>query len=96
MTVLTLTSTKQRPLRPLVEAALENQLRLLQAGIGRTEERLRAFEADYGLSSTEFIRRYEDDELPETLTLDEWVGEYRMLARLREKAETLQEIRFAD
>ena len=96
MTVLTLTSTKHHPLRPLVEAALENQLRLLNVGIARTEERLQAFETDYGLSSTEFIRRYENDELPETLSIDEWVGEYRMLARLREKAETLQEIRFAD
>ena len=96
MTVLTLTSTKHRPLRPLVEAALENQLRLLNAGIARTEERLQAFETDYGLSSTEFIRRYENDELPETLGIDEWVGEYRMLVRLQEKAETLQEIRFAD
>lgn len=95
MTVLTLTSTKSRPLRPLVEAALENQVRLLYAGIERTEARLRAFEAEYGLSSAEFIRRYENDELSETLSLDEWVGEYRMLARLRDKAETLQEIRFA-
>ncbi len=96
MTVLTLTSTKRRPLRPLVEAALENQLRLLHAGIARTEERLRAFETDYGLSSAEFIQRYENDELPETLTLAEWVGEIRMLARLQEKAETLQGIRVAD
>jgi hypothetical protein len=96
MTVLTLTSTSQRPLRPLVEAALENQVRLLQAGIARTEERLRAFEADYGFSSAEFLRRYENDELPETLAFDEWVGEQRMLARLREKVETLQGIRVAD
>jgi len=96
MTVLTLTSAKPRPLRPLVEAALENQLRLLHAGIARTEARLRTFEAEYGLSSTEFIRQYENDELPETLTLAEWVGEVRMLARLQEKAETLQEIRVAD
>ncbi len=96
MTVLTLTSTRRSPLRPLVEAALENQLRLLQAGIARTEERLRSFEVAYGLSSTEFIRRYENDELLETLSTSEWVGEYRMLARLQEKAETLQEIRFAD
>lgn len=55
MTVLTLTSTKHRPLRPLVEAALENQLRLLHAGITRTEEHLRSFEETYGLSSPEFI-----------------------------------------
>jgi len=96
MTVITLTSTKPRPLRPLVEAALENQLRLLHAGIARTKEHLQTFEDTYGLSSAEFIRRYENDELPETLTLDEWVGEYRMLERLQEKAETLQGVHVAD
>lgn len=37
MTELTLISTNQRPLKPLVEAALANELRLLEAGIRRTE-----------------------------------------------------------
>ncbi len=96
MTVLTLTSTRRRPLRPLVEAALQNELRLLQAGIRRTEKRLQAFETEYALSSQEFLRRYENDELLETLEFTEWIGEQRLLERLREKAETLQEIRFAD
>jgi hypothetical protein len=96
MTTLTLTSAKPRALRPLVEAALENQSRLLQAGVQRTEVRLRAFEPAHGWSSAEFVRRYENDELPETLDFAEWIGEYRMLARLREKIATLQEIRFAD
>ena len=96
MTTLTLTSSKPRALRPLVEAALENQSRLLQVGVQRTEARLRAFETEHGWSSAEFVRRYENDELPETLDFAEWIGEYRMLARLREKIATLQEIRFAD
>ena len=96
MPALTLTSTRRRPLRPLVEAAIQNELRLLQAGIRRTEERLHAFEAEYDLSTQEFLRRYENDELSEMLTFAEWIGEYRLLTRLREKAETLQEIRFAD
>jgi hypothetical protein len=96
MPALTLTSTHRRPLRPLVEAAIQNELRLLQAGIRRTEERLHAFEAEYDLSTQEFLRRYENDELSEMLTFAEWIGEYRLLTRLREKAETLQEIRFAD
>jgi len=96
MTALTLTSTRCRPLRPLIEAALQNELRLLQAGIRRTEGRLQAFEMEYALSSQEFLRRYENDELPETLEFAEWIGEHRLLERLREKAETLQEIHFAD
>ncbi len=96
MPALTLTSSRHRPLRPLVEAALENELRLLRAGIQRTKDRLQVFEAEYDLSTQEFLQRYENDELPETLAFAEWVGEYRLLERMREKAETLQEIRFAD
>ncbi len=96
MAALTLTSPHQRPLRPLVEAAIQNELRLLEAGIRRGEERLRVFEAKYNLSTQEFLRRYGDDELPETLDYAEWIGEYQLLARLREKAETLEAIRFAD
>jgi hypothetical protein len=96
MAALTLLSPHQRPLRPLVEAAIQNELRLLEAGIRRSEDRLRAFEAQYGLSSEEFLRRYQNDELPETLDYAEWIGELQLLARLREKAETLRTVRFAD
>ena len=87
MSELTLVSTHKRPLKPLVQAALENELRLLEAGIRRTEKRLSLFETKYRLSTTEFIRKYENDELEENLEFAEWVGEQRMLARLLEKKE---------
>ena len=79
-----------------MEAAIHNALRLLQAGIRRTEQRLCAFERQHGLPSQKFLRCHENDELPETLDSAEWIGEYRLLERLREKAAALQEIRFAD
>lgn len=96
MAELTLISPRQRPLQPLVEGALRNELRLLEASIRRSEQKLQEFEARYGLSSADFMRRYEDDELEETLEYAEWIGEYRLWERLREKADTLREIRFAD
>lgn len=96
MAALTLTSPRRRPLRPLIEGAIQNELRVIEAGIRRTEERLRTFEAEYDLSTEAFLEKYENDRLPETLDYAEWIGEYRMLQRLREKAETLREIRFAD
>lgn len=96
MTELTLVSTHQRPLKPLVEAALANELRLLQAGLQRTEQRLNEFEAKYQLSTSEFIRRYEADEFEETLEFAEWIGEYRLLEKLREKVDILQGIQFAN
>ena len=71
-------------------------MRLTQAGIARTEQRIRAFEAQYGLTREDFLRRYENDELEESPDFAEWVGECRLLARLREQVGTLQEIRFED
>ena len=96
MEELTLVSSYQRPLRPLVEAALQNELRLLQVNIKRTEQNLSNFETRFGFSTTKFVQRFENDELPETLDYVEWVGEYRLLMRLHEKAEALREIRFAN
>src|SRR5215468_7193949 len=86
MAELTLISSSQRPLQPLVEGALQNELRLLEAGIWRSEQRLQEFEVRYGLSSVDFIQRYENDELEETLEFAEWIGEYRLKERLLEKA----------
>jgi len=80
----------------LVEAALANELRLLEAGIRRTKQRLAQYEQARHMTTAGFIARYENDELPETLELAEWVGEHRMLTRLMEKADALREIRFAD
>lgn len=91
-----LVSDRKRELRPLVEAALANELRLLEAGIRQGEERLKAFEEKYHASTRELISRYEEDEVEESESLEiaEWIGEYRLLERLREKAETVREIRF--
>jgi phage shock protein A len=96
MAKLTLISPRDHPLQPLVEAALANELRSLEAGIQRTEQRLRELEHQHQMTTTEFVARYESDELPETLEFAEWIGEYRLLMRLRDKAETVREIQFAD
>ena len=95
MTKLTLISNHDQPLQPLVEAALANELRALEAGVQRTQERLSEFEQKHQMSTAEFVTRYENDELPEVLEFAEWIGEYRLLTRLREKAETVREIQFA-
>ena len=78
-----------------MEAALAKELHVLEAAIQRTEQRLGEFEQQHQMSTAEFLSRYENDELAETLEFDEWIGEYRLLARLREKTETIREIHFA-
>jgi len=96
MAHLTLVSPQGRPLQPLVEAAIQNELRLLEAGLRRTEEKLHDFEIRFGMTTLEFVQRYEADELEETLEFIEWVGEYRLRERLLDKTNTLREIRFAN
>ena len=96
MTHIKLISDSKREIKPLIEAALTNESRLVQAGVQQTEQRLRDFESKYGIVTQEFVSRYENDELEETLEFGEWIGEFRILLRLREKVEALKDIRFAD
>jgi hypothetical protein len=79
-----------------VEGALRNELRLLEAGIRRSEQRLQEFEICYDLSTADFLQRYEENALEETLECAEWVGEFRLRARLLEKADALRATRLAD
>lgn len=46
------------------------------------------------METDEFILQFENDELEETLDFIEWLGEYRLLSHLRDKAETFQGIEF--
>jgi hypothetical protein len=96
MAELTLISQDSGSLKPLIEGAISEALRLTEAGIQHTERRLQEFEEKYQLSTQEFLSRYENDEMPETLDLDEWIGESRMLQRLQNKADRLRGIEFAN
>jgi hypothetical protein len=96
MSTLTLVSPRNHPLQPLVEAALAKELNFLEAAIQRTKQRLDEFEQKYQMTTKEFVTRYENDEFTETLEFDEWIGEYRLLARLQEKVEMVREIQFAN
>ena len=79
---LTLTSSSPQALRPLIEAAIHTELRVLQAGIRRSQQRIADFETQYGMTTEEFLPRYRNDEIPETLETIEWVGESKLLERL--------------
>ena len=96
MTELTLISSYDHSLKPLVRAALGNEVRLLDSGIRRTKRRLDEYETKHKLSTSEFIRRFELNEFDETLDLMEWIGEYRMLESLQEERTILQGIEFAN
>jgi hypothetical protein len=91
---LKLVSKSKHQLKPIVEAALGNELRLIEAGIRQTRQSLKHFEEKYHLDTHAFIHNYENDELEETMDFIEWIGESRLLERLNEKADTLRSISF--
>jgi hypothetical protein len=90
MTELKLVSRHSGSLQSLIEGVIADSLRSTEAGIDRTMQRLRSFETTYQLSTADFLVRYGNDEFQETLDLDEWIGEARMLQRLQDKAERLR------
>jgi hypothetical protein len=96
MAELKLISDRKRQLKPLVEAALKTEMRLLEAGIKRTKNNMREFEERFHLSSHEFISRHEKDEMKESLDYADWIGEHRMLEHLKEKVDNLRTIRFSN
>jgi len=74
---VTITTDAQIALKPLIEAALRSELRLLELSLQRTAQHLRAFEAQYGLASDEFERRFSAGEVEESLEFIEWAGEIK-------------------
>ncbi len=74
---LTLTAESQVEIRPLIESAIQSELRMLELGLQRTRQRLQAFEQRFDMSSAEFEQRINAGELEETLDFVEWLGEIK-------------------
>lgn len=92
MTNLTLASDRDDPLESLIRSAVANELRLLEAGLRRTQARLRAFEQQYHLSTEEFAARYARNDIQEDLDTIEWLGEHRMAQSIEAQTEALRAI----
>ncbi|MFB2972111.1 hypothetical protein ACE1CD_24390 [Aerosakkonema sp. BLCC-F183] len=83
-------------LKQFIEEALSKRIASLKDGIRRTEERIKEFESKYQMPTEEFLLRYENDEIQETLEIDEWIGESLMLKGLQEDLTTLRGIEFVN
>ena len=85
-------------LKQLIEEAVSKRIASLKDGIRRTEERIQEFESKYQMSTEEFLRRFENDELQHRLDMefDEWVGESRMLKMLDDKVNNLRGVEFVN
>ena len=88
---ITIQTQNAKRLKPLLKSAIQSQLDDIEHGIQLTRTRIEAFEKQYGMSTTEFLRRFKPDELEETLDFLDWQGETKMLTLLEEKRDTLKD-----
>jgi hypothetical protein len=79
-------------LKNLVALALENQLRVLTAGIAKTKSKLTTFETENGITSSVFYERYEEGKLGDDPKYIRWAGEYETLKKLEKDYHDLQGI----
>jgi hypothetical protein len=84
-------TTAGESLKPLVEVAIRNQLKSLQHGISRTKERIAEFENRAGMSSTEFEKKLQAEELSETIETIDWNMELAALRLLEGQYRSLRE-----
>jgi hypothetical protein len=79
-------------LKPLLASAIQSELRMLELGLARTAQRLRTFEAQYGLTSEDFERRFTAGEAEESLDFIEWAGEIKTWHLLQAQQQALQSV----
>jgi hypothetical protein len=94
MTELTIRSDQTEAVKSEIQSALDGQRRMIQDSVRRTELNLAAFEGKHGFSTSELLGREADGSLDDGyLELIEWIGETKVLERLRAELELIKEIR---
>lgn len=88
---VTIQSRAKRPIKPLVELALQNQLKNLSHGIRRTKQKLADFEARFGMTTREFENNLRTGEIEETLDTIDWRMEVEALRILEEEYNALRD-----
>ena len=89
-------TSKPETVRPLLQAAMDWEMNSLRYGLKKTDDRLKAFESQYGMSSEEFERRLVSGELEENLDAIDWRMEIQMKRLLEEQFGALMEAEIAE
>ena len=92
---VTIKTKDSATLKPLLESAIENEIKLLALGLDRARKRLAEFEQKHGMTSAEFERRLNALELTETVEFTDWRMELGMLQLLESQYQTLRETQVA-
>lgn len=79
----------------LLSDAIQRQSQLLKQSLERTTQILKKFETQYGITSDEFFRLYQDGKSDDRNDFIDWAGEYQIFQSLYDQIRCLEEIEFA-
>ena len=80
---------RSRVIDTTIDKLVEIEATALQRELASQEERLRAFEAQYALSSAEFYSRFRAGKMGDSADMFEWSAFYQMRASTLKRLQTL-------
>ncbi|WP_420208736.1 hypothetical protein [Candidatus Electronema sp. JC] len=84
MTQLIVNSPSASHVKPLIQAALDHEIRLLQMGIEKTKRRLRHFEELFKIETLNFYQAFQAGDMGDEVECMKWAGEYETLLQFEE------------
>ena len=85
MTQIIVKSRSASHLRPLIQVAIDHEVRVLKIGLQKTMRHLRQFEQHFGIASQEFYQDYQTGKFGDDMQYMKWAGEYETLLQLQEE-----------
>lgn len=92
MTQLIVKSPSASNVRPLIQAALDHEARILMIGMQKTERRLQDFERRFEMESLKFYQDFQAGNMGDDMEYMKWAGEYETLLQLQEDYAEIKEI----
>jgi hypothetical protein len=84
MTQLIVNSPSASHIRPLIQAALDHEISMLQMGIEKTKCRLCHFEELFKMETLRFYQAFQAGDMGDEMEYIKWAGEYETLLQLEE------------
>jgi hypothetical protein len=90
MTRIRIESDHKAAVTALVKRSLAMQRKMLQAGLKRTQARIKAFEKEFGQTSEAFYRAYQAGKMGDDEKSMEWAGEWETYQELKQDLDLLK------
>lgn len=88
---ITIRTENAEALKPLVRAAMEREVKLLEYSVKRTWDALRVFEQRFNMPTEEFERKFNAREIKESLETIDWWMETEALHFLESQLQSMRE-----